>query len=149
MVALPHDAEIPLLRPIAAGIGRRLFAVEHVNGRVCEVLDAAGMVEVEMRQHDMPQVERAIAQLLDLAQRRLLLVELDAVGQHEEAADPLAGALHVAYAEAGIDRHQAGAWRSIKKQWQTSRRSNGSSTGPYIVPQLRWWMRIAVSFGPR
>jgi len=54
--------------------------VEHVNGCVREVLDPAGMVEVEMRQHDMPHVQRAKAQLLDLAQRRLLVVELDAVG---------------------------------------------------------------------
>src|SRR5215212_5004849 len=50
-----------------------------------------------------------------LPQRGLLVVELDAVGEHKQATEPLAGAVHVAEAKAGIDQDRARA-RSLDQE---------------------------------
>lgn len=90
------------------------------------------LIEVETGHNDVPHVERAVAQLLDLAQRRLLVVKLDAVGEHEEAAEALPGAIDVARPNPVSTNTKPARGVSINRRLQTSRRSRGSPSGPYI-----------------
>src|SRR4051795_5191098 len=82
-VAVAADEAVPAL----AGLPE--LGLQHVDGGRREVLEPARVVEVEVRGDDVAAGARGEAESLDLPQRRLLLAELDAVRQPEQAAQPL------------------------------------------------------------
>jgi hypothetical protein len=79
-----------------------------MHGGVRKVVQPAGMVEVEMREHSMAHVARIEAQALLLAHRGHLLAEFRVEQPEEESAQALLRLRDVAQAEAGVDQHQAG-----------------------------------------
>jgi hypothetical protein len=86
-----------------------------VNGRVRKILDPAGMVEIEMADDDVANVLAAMAQRLDLADRRILLAKADAVQRAKEFRDALIGlavrVIDILQAVTGVDQHEAVAIR--------------------------------------
>lgn len=99
--ARPADIEFPA---VEAGVS----SVQHPA--VVRLQGDAAMAGCISEQGD-PHVGGPEAALLDLADRRLLVLGLWAVQDQEEAAEPLAGVCDVPAAEPGIDEHQAGAGR--------------------------------------
>ena len=77
-----------------------------MDRRPGEILDAAGVVEIEMRHDDVPHVARREAESLDLPDRGQPRVEADVVEHDEERADAPIGVAHVLQAEAGIDEDE-------------------------------------------
>jgi hypothetical protein len=85
---------VPLAGPVAAAgdravglLGRARLRAHDVHRRFGEILDSAGMVEVEMGEHDVANVARREAEALDLKQRRLLLLQRQAHHGKEKAAE--------------------------------------------------------------
>ena len=76
-----------------------------------KVVQSPGMVEIEMREHDVAHVLGIEAEPLDLADGGHLLAELRTHQCQEERtqAPPRIG--HVAQAEPGVHQHQASAPR--------------------------------------
>jgi hypothetical protein len=74
------------------------------------------MVEVEMGEHDVPNVARREAEPFDLTQRRLLLLEREAHQGEEKAAEARPRRAYVVQAQTGIDENQP----MLIGQWQTS-----------------------------
>src|SRR3954465_9514118 len=112
-VRAPVGPRTPLLRTAPpAGehrsppLRRLLLGEEHVHGGARKVVEAARMIEVEVRQHDVAYVARVEAEPLDLADRRHLLAEFRSEEREEELAQAFARARAVAQPEAGIDEHQ-------------------------------------------
>src|SRR5690606_23895720 len=112
-VEVPAGPRRPLLRAIAHAIQHRLardrgvvLRREEVDGGVREVVEAAGVVEIEVRQHDVTDVARAEAEALDLPHRRHLFAELRAHEPQEHLAQATARIQDVEAAEAGIDQHE-------------------------------------------
>src|SRR3954466_14452093 len=112
-VRAPVGPRTPLLRTVPHAVEHRspllrrlLLGEEHVYGRARKVVEAAGMIEVEVRQHDVAHVARVEAEPLDLADRRHLLAEFRAHEREEELAQAFARARAVEQPEAGIDEHQ-------------------------------------------
>ena len=81
------------------------FGAKDVHRRIGEIFDAAGVVKVEMRQHDMAHIGGAEAQLFDLSQSGVGLAQSDAIGNSKKRAEPLR-LRDVAHAKPGIDEHQ-------------------------------------------
>ncbi len=65
------------------------------------------MVEVQIREHDVPHVARRKAQRLDLPQRGFGLVEPDIEHGRPKAAQPSTRLPDVLQAVAGIDQHES------------------------------------------
>jgi hypothetical protein len=70
-----------------------------------EIFDAAGVIEVEMRQHDVPHIGGRETEVFELSQRGIRLAQPDPIGNSEKRAKSLR-LRHVAHAEPGIDEHQ-------------------------------------------
>jgi hypothetical protein len=77
-----------------------------MDGGVREILDAAGMVEVEVGHHDMAHVRGGEAERAHLRDGGFLGTELDVVELEEELRQPAVRMIDVAGAEAGIDQDQ-------------------------------------------
>jgi hypothetical protein len=99
--AVAHAVEHRALR-----LGRRALAAEHVHRRPREVVEPAGMIEVQVREHDVPHVARVEAELLDLPYRGHLLAQLGLHQEEEEARQPTPRIRDVAQSVAGVDEHQ-------------------------------------------
>lgn len=81
----------------------------HVHQRVREVAEPADMVEVQVGLHDVPDVARIEAQLLDLldgSQRRV--DQRAGVDLGEFPAQPRGHVLVVGAAQSGVDQDQSG-----------------------------------------
>ena len=99
---------IALVADEAVGRARRVhFPLQHVNLRLGKILQAASVIEIQVRQKNMPDVLRGETQLAYLLHCGEAALELDVVERHEEEAQALAWLQHVAAAKAGIDQHQA------------------------------------------
>ena len=87
-----------------------IFALHHMHRRVGEILQPAGMIEVEMGQNDMPYVAGVMAQRLDLADRGLLLTQTDVQHRAPRQGDAGIGTSmrvrDVLQAITGVDQHQ-------------------------------------------
>ncbi len=90
---------------MAARAGRGELVAEHVHPRVREVAEPAGVVEVEVRDHDVAHVGRLVAERLHLRDRRLGEVQPRADRLHERAAETLRVG-DVAGADPGVDEGQ-------------------------------------------
>src|SRR5690349_523236 len=85
----------PLLRPVALPVepgaardGGVAFALHQMHRRARKVVEAAGMIEIEVRQHDMAHVARVESQPLGLATRELSATDEAArAAIHESAAE--------------------------------------------------------------
>ncbi len=67
------------------------------------------MVEVEVRQEDVADIGRLVTHRLDLADRGLLLAQLDVEHRHHRGSDARPGSADVLEAIAGIDQDEAAA----------------------------------------
>ena len=110
----PPLVAAPLLGAVALAIERGALAhgildlgTQHVHGRRGKIVEAAGVVEVEMGQHDVAHVGRAVAQCLDLAHGRQLLAKVRIEQAQEEPREPLRGISYVGEAVARIEQHEA------------------------------------------
>jgi hypothetical protein len=82
---MPAWPQVWLARPVSvarheafARTGRGAeFLVHHVDGGAGEILEAAGMIEIEMRQQDVAYVRGRKAQPFHLADGGLFLAKLD------------------------------------------------------------------------
>ena len=81
------------------------LSAKDVHRGVRKIFDAAGVVKIEMGQHDVAHIGGAEAQLFDLPQSGIGLAQPDAIGNAEEGAQS-SRLRHVARAEPGIDEHQ-------------------------------------------
>lgn len=79
-----------------------------MHPRVGEVREAARVVEVEMREHDVLDVARVVPELTDLVDRGEGRFETGAGGLPEDRAEP-ARVGDVTGAEAGVDQKQSAA----------------------------------------
>ena len=79
-------AEALAVQPRAPGFGVLPLAGEQVHPRARKVVEPAGMVEIEMRQHDVAHVGGAETKLFDLSHGSHLLAELGRQEAQEEAA---------------------------------------------------------------
>src|SRR5881227_1188152 len=93
LVHLPVRAGRPLLGSVALAVHprralERVVALggEHVDARAGEVVEAAGVIEVEMGEDDVANVRALEAEPLDLPDGRQLFAEGGAQQGEEEAA---------------------------------------------------------------
>src|SRR5579862_2574072 len=93
-----------LVRRARAQRGVELHAA-HVHLRRREIAQAAGVIGIEVREHDVAHVLALEAEPLQLRERGLALVEARAQEQLRRAEPPPRVA-HVGYAEAGVDEHE-------------------------------------------
>lgn len=121
-MASPADALIPLLRAVAVAadkafaIGGRIpLAIEDMDRCLREILDPAGVIEVKMREDDVANVLGLEPLRFDLAPGRIVVPQLDAVGDEEKPAQALPHAVNVAQTEALVDQHEA-RHRCLDKQ---------------------------------
>ncbi|MEH3103643.1 MAG: hypothetical protein PGN12_07025 [Sphingomonas phyllosphaerae] len=140
-VALPalHIVELPRPPTVArddAGTrtgGVVIFALHDVDGGVREVLQPAGMIEVEMRRDDVPHVAGTMAARLDLSDRRVAFVEPDVEHHPPWQGDPGIGAVvrmrDVAQAVTGVDQHQP-VRVGFDQQTMTDDPPQGAKTAP-------------------
>lgn len=77
-----------------------------MDHRLGKVGQTAGMVEIQMGQHNMPNVFGSEAQLPDLGQRRIPLLELDIVEYGKKTTQPPMGMKNIAGAKTGVNQHQ-------------------------------------------
>jgi hypothetical protein len=113
-VPLPLRHILPLLRPIAPPrdetppppLGGIQFRRHHMHDGVGEVLEAAGMIEVEMGEHDVTHILRPKAKLLDAPKRGLLRIKLDIEQVDIKPAQAWVWLTGVFQPEAGIDQNQ-------------------------------------------
>lgn len=82
-IGAPVTYGVPLSRPIALfgdetpALPKRRFVFDgqNMHAGLRKVLDPAGVVEVEMRQHDVADIARCEAERFDLAYRRITLAK--------------------------------------------------------------------------
>ena len=113
-IRMPLLMRGPLLRPEALAVqpGALLLGVlalggHHVHARVGEIVQPAGMVEIEVGHHDVANVARVEAHALDLADRGHLLAEIRCDQAEEEAREPAVRIANVAQAHAGVDEDES------------------------------------------
>jgi hypothetical protein len=105
-IPIPLHLPIPLTVELAALRSRGVqLGAEHVHRRVREIFDAAGVVEVEMRQHDVANIARRETEVFDLPQSGIRVAQPDTIGKSKKRAEP-SRLRHVAHAEPGVDEHQ-------------------------------------------
>lgn len=80
--------ETPACHPGRLREGVVALLPQHVNACDRKVVEPAGMVEVEVGEHDVLHVCSVVAQALDLAHGRHLLAEVGAQQLEEEPARP-------------------------------------------------------------
>ena len=100
------------------------------------------MIEVEVGEHDVPQVARVEP---GRSSCRIAVISWAEVGQREEEpAQPLARVVHVVRAEAGVDQHQpVGPFdqQAVARERPRTPRENPSISAPpagHVEMQLRW-----------
>ena len=89
-----------------------------MDRRVGEILQPAGVIEIEVGEDDVADVLRRITESLHLPQRGFAHVEADVEHEPEQPAEPRMGVTDVFGAVAGVDEHQpvvrfdqlGGAW---------------------------------------
>ena len=120
-IASPLRPRSPLLRPISLAVeprrllhGRHPFRFEQVHARVWKVVESAGVVEVEVREHDVAHVLWFEPQPLHLADGRELLAKIGAEQREKESTEPAARVAHVTRAKTGV--HQGEAVRGFDQQ---------------------------------
>ena len=123
-IAAPFDGIVPLSRPVAVAIERRQaqgrgaqFGIHHMHGRVREILDAAGMVEIEMGQDDVAHIVGPQPETLDLPARGLPGIKLHPVGVAEKRAEPPRPGTSPRPNPVSTSTRLSAA--SISRQWQT------------------------------
>lgn len=113
--------------------------------RVGKILDAAGMIEIEMRDNDLAHVIRAESEPLDLPDRRVRLDELRSVEADEDRVSRGTGS-RISLSPNPVSTSTSPSRSvSISRQWQTSSAGPGPRSGPsmmrpphgHIMPQLR------------
>ncbi len=102
----PLGGDVPRALPQRRTLDRGVLGGVDVDPRRREVADAAGVVQVEMGEHDVGDVGRVEAERPDLLRRRLGPVEDRPDGGQERSAQAAAVG-EVAAAEAGVDQRQA------------------------------------------
>ena len=111
----PAFVRAPLLRaePLAiepAALLDRILdlAAHQMNARFWKIVEPARVIEIEVREHDVPDVACSIAESLDLADRRQLFSEVGIEQTQKEPTQPLRGSRDIEQAETGIEQHQLG-----------------------------------------
>jgi hypothetical protein len=87
--------------------GRPVLGLEHVHGRVREVRQPAGVIEIEVRGDDVTDVGGIEAELANLGDRCRLARDAGAHDMLEHAPETTADILEVVGTHAGIDEDQA------------------------------------------
>ena len=112
-IGAPSAATAPLLRSIALAVeprrlGQRalLFLFEQMHLRVWKIIEAAGVIEIEVGQHDVTHVRRGPAEPLDLPDGRHLLAKVGAQECQEQATQACLRIAHVLQPEPGVDQDQ-------------------------------------------
>jgi hypothetical protein len=100
-VATPADEAAPLV------LGGVLLRLHHVHPGLGEVLQSAGVVEVEVGQDDVAHVLGIEPQPLHLADRGLFLAKAYVEQGMKGAAEARVRLAHILQAVAGVDQHQA------------------------------------------
>ncbi len=111
-IALPIDIPIPLHLAIPLAVEPAILrsrslqlGAEDVHRRIREIFDAAGVVEIEMRQNDVANIGGRETEVFDLSQSGIRLAQPDTIGNSKKRAEP-SRLRHVAHAEPGVDEHQ-------------------------------------------
>lgn len=113
-VPLPLRTVRELQRAVAAALRERgadrrrvVLRLVDVHGRVGEIREASGVVEVEVRDDDVAHVSPIEAEAFDVGERGLLEVEPRARHAEEESPEALSWRADVVRAEARVDQHEA------------------------------------------
>ena len=124
--------------------GASISARPTCTRRVREVGQAAGVVRVEVGEHDVGDVAGREPQRRHLCRRRLGGVEDRADQEHERPAEPGGALLDVGDPDAGVhEREPVGPFDEQAVGDQVARHHGGQlTTRGRIVPQLRWCTRV-------
>jgi hypothetical protein len=110
-VFLPARAVIELVAEIARVLRLEVgeFLAGEMHGGLREVLQAAGVVHIQVSDDDVPHLRRVEAEALELRDRRQRLVDREAPDFHELRAEALQRPLHFGEAETGVDEGETGS----------------------------------------
>ena len=114
LVEMPIADALPLRRTVAAptdeavALALRIpLPLQHMDLGLGKVVQAAGVVEIQMGQHDMADIARTKTQAAELRQGAEFGIVLDAIHQPEEGTQAPAALPQIGFAKAGIHQHQA------------------------------------------
>lgn len=113
-VSAPVADLLPLGGPITAARDETLTLVfrsvtlrlHHMDSSVGKILEAAGMIEIEMRQDDVANVARLITHRFDLAERGLAHSETNIEKRVKEFGESWMGLPNILGAISGIDKDE-------------------------------------------
>ena len=106
--AVPLGRAVPALRDEATAhsLGGLALHVHHMHACMGEILEAARMIEIEVREDDVADVAWGISERFDLVQRSLAHPEADVQHAAEQKAQPWMRVLNVLGAIAGIHQNE-------------------------------------------
>src|SRR5690606_22069882 len=113
LVDLPAITTVPLLRSKALTIKpgallQRVIAsaLQHVNGGMRKIVQPAGMIEVEMREHDMAHIIGAKTHRFDLPRRGHFCAEVRRYQRKEEGAETRTRVCDITKAKTGVYKYK-------------------------------------------
>ena len=92
---------------LACAVAYVHFLREHVDAGAREIVEAAGLVEIQVREHDVAHVVGAEAHRFDLAHRRHLGAQVRCEQAARSGREAPLGIHDIAHAQARIDEQQA------------------------------------------
>src|SRR5690606_3063056 len=129
-VATPVLVRRPLLwtkaLPVKPGFLLRrvlMFRSEHVHGGMWKIVETAGMVEIKVSQHDVPDLRRIETQAFDLPDGRHLFAKFRTEERKEKAAEPAVWVRDVLHPETSVDENQ----RIVRLEQQAVARQLGTA----------------------